>query len=579
MNSQFLEKNNKPAKKLKKTTFVKKIKRFYLGGGFKKLFFDSLNVRLCSSKFIGGFFENWGDKKLYKLPYLIRKLNKHSFLISRVKNQYLGTQRSKSKVFRLFPLPILNLFFKSKTIYFNKPIIVNTKKYKHNTALVRLYKTTPNPFTYNKQGYYYQRKGLERGMRYYKFRENSDDFVSSNVFLLTRYLEFFGRHEWPITLVKRKLKLFRGIKNFRDENWMADFTVELLLKYRWRSLSSIIIFRNLKKIFINKILTLFYGKKIKKALNGKKAGRSIIFFKNFIKKKFSRLCQFFDRSNRSLFERFMGNRFNQFFEQCLRQFTAIDVEKWWYMRIWFEKAIYPFFYKKRTRRWGIKSPRLHRFKSNYVMYFLCRYFSTFGMPKRRRTFNWRVPFRLELNPNSFYFKYKPIDRVQSYVDYNRLRLYFGAIKPSKFWQYSRKLKNKIVGNFAQQHRYLDLRLDYILTQLSLADNIFEAKKLVDTGLIVSNGVIVTTNDIAAKPFQWISPIKKYRTLLRVNFLTRLIIQRTKYGKIRPIPNFIEFNSSLFRFMLLPLFNHQSVFRPYITGDIHIGSGKRMPNCL
>lgn len=132
------------------------------------------------------------------------------------------------------------------------------------------------------------------------------------------------------------------------------------------------------------------------------------------------------------------------------------------------------------------------------------------------------------------------------------------------------------GSFTTLHSYLDLRLDHLLVKINLATNIFEARRLLDKGIIAVSGRIIKTNHTILKPFQWISTLSTLREKFKKTLLTLLSIQRTHYKQLKPLPPYIEPSFSLFRFMLLPLLTKTSLLRPFKTYDHHISNGKTQP---
>lgn len=220
----------------------------------------------------------------------------------------------------------------------------------------------------------------------------------------------------------------------------------------------------------------------------------------------------------------------------------------------------------------------YHFKSNAVMRFLYRYFYTFRVQRNHTRVTRRSPFRLDLNPRSFYFRFLQRKKTRSYRSYNNLRLFFGAMKPSKFWQYSRKIHLlTAAGSIQHQFGHLDLRLDNILVRLGLTDDIFASKNALERGEFTVSGRVVSTNDYLIKPFQWISPLEERRAWWRELFFIRLVEQRVRFSRILPLPRFVEFNVALFRFMILPFISHGDFFRPFRIKSRHVGLGRTMPS--
>jgi len=132
------------------------------------------------------------------------------------------------------------------------------------------------------------------------------------------------------------------------------------------------------------------------------------------------------------------------------------------------------------------------------------------------------------------------------------------------------------GSFQTLYSYLDLRLDYMLTRLNFVPHIFEARRLIDSGVIRVDNRVIFTNDYILKPFQRVSVLTNLREEWKEKFFANMIIQRTQNVNTRPLPRFIEPNWALFSFMLLPLFNRESLYRPMRTKNLHVGGGKHQP---
>jgi len=235
---------------------------------------------------------------------------------------------------------------------------------------------------------------------------------------------------------------------------------------------------------------------------------------------------------------------------------------------------------------SVRSPRatprgsgnLTTLKSPSAARFLCRFFYNFRILRNHTRITKGTPFRFDLNPRSFFFRYRPRGKIASYEDYNRLRLFFGGIKPEKFWQYSRKIRERRGrGDFTQVNAPFDLRLDYMVTKLGLVDDIFAAKRAIDRGRFLVNGKPIFENGYALRPFEWLTPADSDPYLLLTDYFFKIFRQRALYAKVHVLPRFIEFNLALFRFMLLPLFSRGDIARPYRTTSVHVGLGRTMPS--
>jgi len=112
--------------------------------------------------------------------------------------------------------------------------------------------------------------------------------------------------------------------------------------------------------------------------------------------------------------------------------------------------------------------------------------------------------------------------------------------------------------------------------MGFTNNIFEGKTLVDSKKIMVNGRITQTNDLGIKPYDWIEVIGVERLSFKLNYLTRLILQRTQNYNLKSIPGFIEINWNLFRFFILPIISPADMARPYKTFNYHVGGGKKQP---
>jgi len=224
----------------------------------------------------------------------------------------------------------------------------------------------------------------------------------------------------------------------------------------------------------------------------------------------------------------------------------------------------------------------HNVKSKRVIRFLAKIAYVFKRTPRSRYRKilrpFRLPFRIGTKTTNFYLQHQPNKKTISYNDYRSLKLFFGGLKPQGFWKNSREANTKdtLGWSFLKKYSYLDFRLDYLLSRIGFANNIFEGKTLVDSKKIMVNGHITQTNDLGIKPYDWIEVVGMERLSFKLNYLTRLVLQRTQNYNLKSIPGFIEINWDLFRFFILPTISPSDMARPYKTFNYHVGGGKKQP---
>jgi hypothetical protein len=221
-------------------------------------------------------------------------------------------------------------------------------------------------------------------------------------------------------------------------------------------------------------------------------------------------------------------------------------------------------------------------KSKRVIRFLAKIAFVFKRTKRSIYYKllkpFRFPFRIGTKTTNFYLKHRPNRKIISYNDYRSLKIFFGGLKPQVFWKGSRSAvtKDTVGWSFLKKYSYLDFRLDYLISRIGFVENIFEGKNLIDNRRIIINGNIVQTNNVMIRPYDWIEIIDEERINFKLNYLSKMVVQRTQSYNLKSFPNFIEVNWSLFRFFILPLITLNDIVRPYKTFNYHIGGGKKQP---
>jgi hypothetical protein len=148
-------------------------------------------------------------------------------------------------------------------------------------------------------------------------------------------------------------------------------------------------------------------------------------------------------------------------------------------------------------------------------------------------------------------------KVNHYKYYNLCRLYYGAMKPFKFWQRARRVRQKQMGgDLSSYYATLELRLDVLLARLSIMSDIFEARQWLRKGTFSINNKTVYNTGVIVRTYQIVTVRNQNFKLF---FLLRVLLNlsRRRSRKLNSynvcIPKFIEFSFKLFSFMCLPYF--------------------------